>query len=215
MPPCIGAYPTCSGHSVSVNSFSDSFENIAAGEMVTAGVPPSLHPAAGLAPAVRIRLLARWLRCTVSAVRAGSGSSNDEASGVGNAMDAAAAAATFLVPWVESRLGGLFRALACDQWDASRCPRLGRLPPPLDQEVVAHATKVAARLSDGLSSAPGLRAHHANISDLILISWVERIARHIVGEERLCPFLRCLSTPTSWDVELQESERKHVLENES
>ena len=118
---------------------------------------------------------------------------------------AAVEAATFLDPWVESRLGELYGTLSCDRWVADRCPRLGRLPVQLDQEVVAHAAQIAVRLSEGLSAASGLQAHRAAIADLILISWVERLTRHVVGEERLCPFLRCLSKVTSWDVEPEEA----------
>ena len=118
---------------------------------------------------------------------------------------AAVEAATFLDPWVESRLGELYGTLSCDRWVADSCPRLGRLPVQLDQDVVAHAAQIAVRLSEGLSAASGLQAHRAAIADLILISWVERLTRHVVGEERLCPFLRCLSKVTSWDVEPEEA----------
>jgi hypothetical protein len=177
----------------SVNVFSESLENAAAGQMVAAGLPSSLQPAAGTPPALYTRLLVFWLRRIILLVLRGK---RPSLTGPEAESDAARAAAAFLSPLVESRFRGLHTTLGCDNWVEESCPRVGALPEHLREEASNHAALVAAPLLE--AEVQRVLLLRPAVVDLILVAFVEVTTRHMVGMPRLCLFLRCLALPTPW-----------------
>ena len=177
--------------SLSINVFSESFENKAAGAMAAAGLPPSVQQNAGVPPQNRVKLLASWLRHVIYAVLHGEG---DDEEGGGEAASVEQTAAAFLAPQLEWRWGLLHEQIGCGGWKAESCPRDGGLPAPLLNEARAHAARVVAPLRE----AAVARALRPGVRELLLISYVELVSRTFVGHTRVCSFLRCLALETSW-----------------
>ena len=200
---------------MSVNVFSESLENLAERRMVEIGVPPSLQPSFGLSGTQRLELASVWLRHLVCQTTGGDAAAGDDRPGaVGHAAPpamerAAAASKAFLAPQLSSRWSGLYRRLGCAEWSAQHCPKQADpngpdgLPAAAREEAVAHASGIASALHGQLSQlgADATMVHVDSIRALLLIRYVERLVRHIMGDgdgSQICPMLRCVAEPTAW-----------------
>ena len=114
----------------------------------------------------------------------------------------------FLSRQLSSRWAPLYSGLGCDTWVPAACPRAasvsaGGINTEADVvSVESHARRVAVALRDTLHSTQAARTAsgeaHA-VRELLLIRFVERASRQLLGSERpLCLFLRCLARPDSW-----------------
>ena len=70
-----------------------------------------------------------------------------------------------------------------------------------------HHSCLGYRVSNRLAPLADARseAEAEAVRDLLLIRWVEATAGHIVGDQQLCRFLRCVASETAWSVDMAEA----------